>query len=184
MEIVRLKPDDSDLGTVRIVPLPHEASRVFDQFKEESDRGTALVGVAYVDEQLKQLFRAKMLNEKKILKLLEGYEPLATFAARIDCAYGFGWIGPKTYRDLSLLKKIRNEFAHAHERLTFSSSSIRNRCLELECPKALESDIITSKDKFCFTVSILALQLAESAKSTPRAQLGLDVYPCSQSDKS
>jgi hypothetical protein len=57
--------------------------------------------------------------------------PLGTFSARIEVAFLCGFIGERAKRDLHLIRKIRNEFAHVPEPLDFSTEQIANRCREL-----------------------------------------------------
>jgi hypothetical protein len=166
---------DFPRAEVRLGTLPAGAAHTFEQFQTESDRGAALVGVAYLDDQLKGLFKAKMLDESKIAELLEGYGPLSTLSARADVAYGLGWLGPKTYRDITLLRRIRNDFAHAHEPLTFSTQAIQQRCDQLELPQAIGGHLSDSKTKFLFTVSMLAFRIEAQAKQTERVEPGRDL---------
>src|SRR5262249_32748525 len=57
--------------------------------------------------------------------------PLATFSARIDMAYLLGLIPDNVRRELHLIRKIRNDFAHSSENLDFNNEAIANRCREL-----------------------------------------------------
>lgn len=99
---------------------------------EETDRGVALMAGSYLDETLARLFKSRFLEEKKLVK--EVFSPtgsLGTFSARIDLAYLIGFIGKNTYRDLHLIRKIRNEFGHTSQRINFESQSIKDKCKEL-----------------------------------------------------
>jgi len=44
--------------------------------------------------------------------LLDSLRPLGTSSARIQMSAALRWISPSVYRDLTLIRKIRNEFAH------------------------------------------------------------------------
>jgi hypothetical protein len=149
-------PQEFDLSDVQASA--DEANAFMNQLVGESDRGAALVGIAYLDELLARLFRARMLTEKTSEGLLEGFAPLSTFSSRIDVAYCLGWIGPETYRDLHLLRKVRNDFAHTHEPVTFSSAKIQARCRELGTPGVLPNGVRT-RDRFHFAAVMLALRL-------------------------
>jgi hypothetical protein len=119
-------PQEFDLSDVQASA--DEANAFMNQLVGESDRGAALVGIAYLDELLARLFRARMLTEKTSEGLLEGFAPLSTFSSRIDVAYCLGWIGPETYRDLHLLRKptglmsprIRPDRRRPHARRTWT----------------------------------------------------------------
>jgi hypothetical protein len=42
-----------------------------------------------------------------------------------------GLLDGNTHRELHLVRKIRNEFGHQHEPLSFATDAIKNRCTEL-----------------------------------------------------
>ena len=127
MEADTTPPDFSKLSQF------HREGMAFgEQLEQESDRGAALVGLAFLDELLKRLFEAKMLDGSIAKKLLRYPGALSTAAARADVAHALGWIGAKTYRDLMTLKKIRNGFAHAHEPVKFTDAAVEALCAKLE----------------------------------------------------
>jgi DNA-binding MltR family transcriptional regulator len=144
-----------------------EANVIHEQLKEETDRGAALVGVAFLDELLERLLKSRMLEGKTTEGLFEGSNPLASFSARIDTAYSLGWIGPETHRELHLMRKIRNEFAHVHTPVTFASDAIQNRCGALQIPKAiLPARLPRARDQFMFSASMLVLRLEYYRRNT------------------
>jgi DNA-binding MltR family transcriptional regulator len=137
-----------------------EANVINQQLRDETDRGAALVGVAFLDELLGRLLKSRMLDGKTSEDLFEGSNPLASFSARIDVAYCLGWIGPETYHELHLMRRIRNDFAHVHTPVTFSSDAIQNRCRALQIPQAiLPARLPRARDRFLFSVSMLMLRL-------------------------
>lgn len=98
----------------------------------ESDRGAALYAAAHLDERLKLLMQSFLVDdESAIAPMLSGNGALATFSSRIDMAYLLGLLPPIVRRDLHLIRKIRNEFAHSAQPLTFQYPAIASRCNEL-----------------------------------------------------
>jgi hypothetical protein len=99
----------------------------------ETDRGCALVAGAYLEDQLGQLLRAFFIDEPNAADgLLSGREPLASFSARIQACFCLGLISKEAYRDLNIIRKIRNEFAHHAFDVTFDAGAIADRCRELK----------------------------------------------------
>jgi hypothetical protein len=105
-----MRRKNSNHGFQPPLGLTEELSRVLregvafgEQLEKESDRGAALVGLAFLDELLKRLFEAKMHTGKITKNLLDYPGALSTASARTDVAYSIGWIGAKTYRDLVTL---------------------------------------------------------------------------------
>ena len=84
-----------------------------DKLKEESDRDSVLISTGYLEQQLKEILLAFMLDDKKVESLVDGgYAPLGAFSSRITACYAFGLITPDEHHDLHQLRKVRNDFAH------------------------------------------------------------------------
>lgn len=131
-----------------------------EQLEQESDRGAALVGLAFLDELLKRLFEAKMLDGTIAKKLLNYPGALSTAAARTDVAYALGWIGAKTHRDLVTLRRIRNGFAHAHGPVKFGDAAVESLCVRLELGKpANTGSIATPRQQFMWASGRVAMRL-------------------------
>ena len=80
----------------------------------ETDRGCALMAAAYLDSQLEELLRAVFVDDQKVVsELLQSERALGSFSAKIDMAYSLGLLPADAYRDLHLIRKIRNECAYA-----------------------------------------------------------------------
>jgi hypothetical protein len=98
----------------------------------ESDRGCALAGAAFLESALGALLRTYLLDDPKVAdELFAGTGPLATFSARIDLAYALGLVGAHGRRDMHLIRKVRNEFAHEPGTPSFDDAPIAARCREL-----------------------------------------------------
>jgi hypothetical protein len=90
------------------------------ELKNESDRGAALIACDYLDHLMETFIDSKMNHNKTMGprptrisdKLLKYPGPLSTAASRVDLAHVLGWIGPDMYADLSIVRKVRNRFAH------------------------------------------------------------------------
>jgi DNA-binding MltR family transcriptional regulator len=100
---------------------------------KETDRGCALYAAAYLDRAISDLLFLSLVANKNVEKdLFEGTAPLASFSSRIKLAYYLGKLSPSMRRDLDLIRKIRNDFAHSAENLTFETEKVANRCKELQ----------------------------------------------------
>jgi DNA-binding MltR family transcriptional regulator len=115
--------------------MSEDVSIFIKQLNEETDRGAALVGLAYLDELLWQLFKAKSSDKEIAERLLDDPNGLSASAARADVARCLGWIGTQMHADLKKIRNIRNAFAHRFEALTFSDPEIRAYCNELNTIK-------------------------------------------------
>jgi hypothetical protein len=169
-------PDFSDFSD-----FTREGIAFGEQLEQESDRGAALVGLAFLDVMLKRLFEAKMLDAAIAKKLLNYPGPLSTAAVRTDVAYGLGWIGAKTYRDLVTLRNIRNRFAHAHEPIKFTDSAVGVLCAKLELgktafPVSIANPVTPPRMPFMYASANLAVRL-EFYRRTARMPLAASDGP-------
>ena len=98
----------------------------------ESDRGCALMSAAFMDERLTKLIKAFLIDEDNLPKGMFKFNgPFGTFSAKIDTALSMGLIPKNVHRDLHLLRKIRNDFAHVSSPIGFDDEPIASRCREL-----------------------------------------------------
>src|SRR5205807_1537995 len=86
-----------------------------------------LVGAAIIEEQLLRALLTKMrpLSGEMKKRLFDGYGPLSSFAAKIDLSYALQIINKAQYDDLTVIRRIRNQFAHAMPLINFDSPEIR-----------------------------------------------------------
>jgi DNA-binding MltR family transcriptional regulator len=64
----------------------------------------------------------RTLSNNKAERIFNG--PLRSFAAKIDVAYAFELIDDELYDDLTIIRDIRNGFAHSVTETDFGSSEI------------------------------------------------------------
>jgi hypothetical protein len=120
----------------------------------ESHRGCALAAAAFLDERLRKLLLASLTEECGNL-LLGAYAPLGTFSGRILAAQGLALIPPKAARDLGLIRKVRNEFAHQLDCDSFDVPKVTSLCRELHY---CFSNPDAPRDRFTSaTIGLLAL---------------------------
>lgn len=94
----------------------------------ESDRGRVLISTGYMEEQLKDILLAFMLDTPQAKELATSANaPLGTFSSRIAACYTLGLISEREHHDLTLLRKIRNDFAHDMH-TSFETPSVVDRC--------------------------------------------------------
>lgn len=105
----------------------------YQRLMQESERGSAIVTAALMDNALKELLQAKLVpSPTKKDTLFDGfYSPLGNFSAKIDFAYRIGTIGQNMKSSLHLIRKIRNDFAHSTLNISFESASVQDRIKEL-----------------------------------------------------
>jgi DNA-binding MltR family transcriptional regulator len=94
----------------------------------ESARGQVLVSTGFLEEQLREVLLAFMLENQNGRELLDGANaPLGTLSARIHACSALGLISGVEAHDLTIIRRIRNDFAHDIH-TTFETPSVVDRC--------------------------------------------------------
>jgi hypothetical protein len=140
-------------------------------FRNQGDRGAALLASAWVDDTLATLVKSELLRDKEVVKdMFRADGALGSFASRIKIAYLMGLIDKFTKHDLDLIRRIRNDFAHVREDIRFTSQKVKARCRELRVAQAYESGagpIRSCREKFlitCYLLSDIFIQQSNEKK--------------------
>jgi DNA-binding MltR family transcriptional regulator len=94
-------------------------------YDHSSDRAAALVLGTMVEDHLTVFLRLVMRREKALAdELFNPSGPLGAFGTKIRLAYMLRLIAPEIYKDLIVVNKIRNKFAHDLSVKQFESQQI------------------------------------------------------------
>jgi DNA-binding MltR family transcriptional regulator len=114
--------------------VPDDVDRILVGLNGHHDRAVALVGVALVEHFLERAIEARLkerLVGDEAKHLFSERGPGGSLENKIFMAYMLSIVGPKTRRDLDLLRRIRNEFAHNMNEIDFDTPEIRERIDQL-----------------------------------------------------
>jgi len=109
----------------------------FRSLVEESDKGCVIIIGSILEETLRQLHEAHIAanthpNEAKIFKeLVRVHAPLSTFAGVIQIAYAYGLFSYNDFRDLEIIRRLRNEAAHCVWDFSLRDSGVQNMVMLL-----------------------------------------------------
>jgi hypothetical protein len=145
---------------------------------EESDRGKVLIAAAMLDDLLLKSLQAFLIDGKSASKLINGFNaPLGTFSARIEAAFAMGLLNEIEYRELNLIRKIRNEFAHTIE-ITFENPVLKQYCQSLNYSAKSYGDVIVSASgQFTTSATSLILNLTNRPHYVSLKRLSVETWP-------
>jgi DNA-binding MltR family transcriptional regulator len=105
-----------------------------EQFGQESDRAAVILSASILDESLGTLLKSYLVPNPSSQDSLfdNATSPLSNFSSKIDMAYRIGLVSGKMARDIHIVRKIRNSFAHDVYGCSFSNGSVKSRIKELE----------------------------------------------------
>ncbi len=163
------------MGTRRqLQTLPHlcaDAARLVSDMEIETDRGVALLAVAFLDDVLDVLLRASFVNDSEAVNRLIGPgRPLESFGSRAHISYCMGLLGADVYNDINLIREIRNDFAH-RQPTNFEQGDIRLKCNKVRCvlPMLEGNDACTTRERFIASVVVIANHLIVQASEQDHA---------------
>ncbi len=150
----------------------------------ESDRGMVLAGAAFIDNALVDLLKSYFTEESNNSQLFSGNGSLATFSSRIEIAYSLGLIDSTIKRDITIVRRIRNEFAHTDQQVCLTDTSTQNRINELTSFCQLRSlirkfekkegdfdfldELIDPKLSLLFNLGVILIYIADVKDKTTR----------------
>lgn len=132
------------------------------EFQAESDRACAVLGAAFLDEHVRALLEAFMVDDPKPVRTLLEHGPLRSFAARVKMAYALGFLAPSEIHDLNLIRNIRNKFAHDLHGAAFASPGVASLCQKLKHCDVVGPDFrpFDIRGRFTLSVVLLAQRIA------------------------
>lgn len=111
--------------------------KYYETLIKESDRGSVIVGASMLEHLLEKLIRKKLFaatkgsRKESTKSLFERNGPFSSFWSNINFTYALGIIDEDIYNSLELIRKIRNEFAHNYDMVSFDDTKISNKMKKL-----------------------------------------------------
>ncbi|MBI4662375.1 MAG: transcriptional regulator [Verrucomicrobia bacterium] len=167
-------------------PEIRELARFSSEFNRESDRGAVLIAGSRLDEVLKAILLAFFRKTTTAEDLLEGFNaPLGTFSSRASACHALGLIEDNEFREITLIRKIRNEFGHKWKDISFDSQRIKDLTLRLPwLGPAEHKKGSTPRARFNFAVVILLTDLLWRERLVMREKIGARMWRSKMRDNS
>ncbi|RTL93071.1 hypothetical protein EJV44_16815 [Ancylobacter aquaticus] len=85
--------------------------------------------------------------------------PLGTLSARISASYALGLLTDSQFKDLGILRKIRNEFSHTWKPISFKDKKISSLIDQLSYSNLINKFPETNSEKMKSSLSCLLLEI-------------------------
>jgi hypothetical protein len=160
-------------------PEVQELAQFLSAFNRETDRGAALVAASMLDERLQTILAAFLVVGEESQHLLLGYNaPLGSLASRASAALSLGLIQENEFEEISLIRRIRNEFGHAWRPLTLDSGRVADLCRLLPWCGPAELEVgATLRARFNANVAILLTDLLWRARLVEKERRRMRPWP-------
>jgi hypothetical protein len=101
------------------------------ELNNESDRGCVMVACSYLDELLRRILLAFLMDVPTSVSLVEGFNaPLGNISTRAAAVYSLGLISDREFREINILRRVRNSFAHGVH-VSFDRQDLKALCQNL-----------------------------------------------------
>jgi hypothetical protein len=140
-----------------LVPEGTDYKEIYKELMEQTERGAAVLGGAYIEWRVRQAIKHRMVQWDVIPTGRQAPDPVGAlifgddsgdmpgklgFFDQCRVAYCLGLIGPISYCDLKLVARIRNRFAHHVEVRSFTDDAeVRGYCEKLQTPQCFSEAV-------------------------------------------
>lgn len=136
-------------------------NRFMSEIKKQDDQAMVLSLATFLEDTLGRLLLAYFRSCKATKDLVEGFNaPLGTFGSRVKAVYAFGLVTDDQFKDMEILRKVRNHFAHNWEGISFERNDIQALVGQLSCytfdHKPIEGG---TREKLLGTLSTCCMEL-------------------------
>ncbi len=111
-----------------------EAASLASYLIEADTRTCCVLAVSLLEDTLKKNFveKWKIEGRKTYDSYFGGNGPISTLSQRTLVAQALHWIPDRLFKEIDLLRKIRNEFAHNHRVHSLTEEPLRSYAAQLE----------------------------------------------------
>lgn len=171
--------NNQHLPPVSPPPEVHKLQEFLAVFNSETDRGAALVAASMLDERLQEILTAFFVKSQEVSDLLAGFNaPLGTLSSRASVTLALGLLQRNEFKEITLIRKIRNEFGHGWEPMSFSSNRIAGLTRQLPWLGPTEYEVSsTLRTRFNFAVSVLLTDLVWRVRLVEQEKRTCRVWP-------
>ncbi len=137
-----------------------DAARLAGDLIKESDRSAVILGTALLDDLLANAMTLKMHPDILVSDLdwiFRQSGPLGSFSARLEVASLFEIIETDTFRQLTLLREMRNACAHSKHPIDFKNTLLANVAANFFKHGSTPEVMVRSDMKAAFAVEIAFL---------------------------
>jgi hypothetical protein len=140
---------------------PHtqkQVAAILEELKSQTDRGTAIIAAAVLDDVLNQLLTARLIklgSDRHDSLFSRTNAPLSSFSSKIEMCFALGVLSNEARLALHLIRDVRNEFAHRIEQIKFDHPAVATM-IQTRVLSALKKPGRSNRDMFIDSFSAVA----------------------------
>lgn len=179
-------PEGSELRQTPWNDPYYDRLRLFlDATQAETDRGQVLIAASLIDQMLGQILKSYLLDNQQTKDLFNAPNaPLSSFSAKALLCSSLSFISVEEFRDVNIIRRVRNDFAHniecsfASPKIASLSSSLKYGMSALDAlPEGHKSKVIDPKGRFGMVAASLVTGLYDRAPYVKKLQIQEMCFP-------
>jgi hypothetical protein len=140
---------------------PHtqeQVAAILEELKSQTDRGTAIIAAAVLDDVLSQLLTARLIKLTSDRHDSLFKRTLSSFFSKIEMCFALGVLSNEARLALHLIRDVRNEFAHRIEQIKFDHPAVATM-IQTRVLSALKKPGRSNRDMFIDSFSAVAFTI-------------------------
>lgn len=131
------------LSVTKSRPTTEESEAAWKEIREASPRAAAILAVAYIESVIRFVIASRFvpLTDDELSPLYNSSGPLSSFLQAVELGFALGLYGQIIHRDLTIIRVIRNAFAHTMKPLSFDTPDFAKEIANLQYLKTLKGQI-------------------------------------------
>lgn len=142
------------------------------ELQKETPRGAVIISCVVIQEVLGKTLENYLTDHKDVKTLLNGgMAPLGTLSARILLCFGLRLVDEKEYKNLQIVRRIRNHFAHDLH-ASFEDQKIIDLCKQLDASGLRPESMPTPARRYNAVVTLLLVLLTKKPMASVGRRIG------------
>jgi hypothetical protein len=148
------------------------------ELNKESDRGRVLIACSYLDELMRRILLAFLIERDGTKRLVEGFNaPLGTLSTRTAAAYAMGLLSEREFKECETLRRIRNRFAH-DVHASFDAQDIRDLAHTLTmAAQGYDDVVVDARGRYTTAAVALIMHLTNRPAYVSRKRRQAEDWP-------
>jgi hypothetical protein len=145
-----------------------QVAAFLEELKSQTDRGTAVIAAAVLDDLLEILLTARFVElsgERSDGLFKKIGAPLSSFSSKIEICFAVGVISNEARLAMHLIREVRNEFAHRIEQITFDHPDVATK-IETRILRSIKKLGKSNREMFIDSFSAVALIIYSTLSAT------------------
>ena len=154
----------------KALPTQDRLRAVIDEVKSQTDRGTAVVAAALLEELLQHAVLDRLIelsSERREALFDRNGAPLSTFSAKIEMSFALGVINNDARLALHVIRDIRNIFAHSIDPISFDDPEVAS-IIDNRSSKGVKAMADNRRNKFINSFGAIAVVLFSTLAADTR----------------